>query len=148
MSREDIDAEGDSAIEEKSTARPAQTLPQPQPQPHVDTKPESASSPKRKRIRRSNPTKSQEHALSRLGLRDWSDVLGMAALKGWDPNVVKRAGKRCAELFDEEMGFRTVGIHQTNRSLLSNPEERKNGFVEDWWASGKRAGFRQEEGGD
>ncbi|OAP61784.1 hypothetical protein AYL99_03987 [Fonsecaea erecta] len=42
-----------------------------------------------------------------LGLRDWSDVVGMASLTGWDPAVVERASRRCAKLFDENMQFRT-----------------------------------------
>jgi hypothetical protein len=43
----------------------------------------------------------------KLGLRDWSDVLGMASLTGWNPAVVARAGERCARVFDENMLFRT-----------------------------------------
>ena len=39
--------------------------------------------------------------------RDWSDVIGMAALTGWDPAVVERASRRCASLFNENMLFRT-----------------------------------------
>ena len=31
----------------------------------------------------------------------------MAALTGWDRDVVFRAGERCAKLFGEDMGFRT-----------------------------------------
>ncbi|KIW29684.1 uncharacterized protein PV07_05479 [Cladophialophora immunda] len=42
-----------------------------------------------------------------LGLRDWSDVIGMANLTGWDPSVVERASRRCAKLFGENMLFRT-----------------------------------------
>ena len=42
-----------------------------------------------------------------LGLRDWSDVLGMAALTGWNTNTVARASERCARLFGENMMFRT-----------------------------------------
>jgi hypothetical protein len=42
-----------------------------------------------------------------LGLRDWSNMLGMAALTGWDEDVLARAGKRCAKLFGEDMLFRT-----------------------------------------
>jgi hypothetical protein len=45
--------------------------------------------------------------IERLGLRDWSDVLGMAALTGWDEQVLRRASKRCADLFGEDMLFRT-----------------------------------------
>lgn len=40
--------------------------------------------------------------------RDWSDVLGMAALTGWSPAVIARAGKRCADLFGEDMQFRSL----------------------------------------
>ena len=43
----------------------------------------------------------------RLGLRDWSDVMGMASLAGWDKAVVARASARCARLFGENMMFRT-----------------------------------------
>lgn len=46
--------------------------------------------------------------LARLGLRDWSDVLGTAAVVGWDSDVLARAGQRCARLFGEGMGFRTL----------------------------------------
>ncbi|KAL6242307.1 hypothetical protein RBB50_010855 [Rhinocladiella similis] len=44
--------------------------------------------------------------LSELGLRDWSDVVGMASLTGWDPAVVERASERCGRLFGENMLFR------------------------------------------
>jgi len=43
----------------------------------------------------------------KLLTRDWSDVVGMAALSGWDSNVVQRASERCARLFGENMLFRT-----------------------------------------
>ncbi|KKY19496.1 hypothetical protein UCRPC4_g04479 [Phaeomoniella chlamydospora] len=39
--------------------------------------------------------------------RDWSDVLAVAAIKNWDPIALERAAKRCAELFNEDMNFRT-----------------------------------------
>lgn len=42
-----------------------------------------------------------------LGLRDWSDVMGMAALTGWSTNSVARASERCARLFGQNMLFRT-----------------------------------------
>ncbi|KAK5090452.1 hypothetical protein LTR05_000624 [Lithohypha guttulata] len=41
------------------------------------------------------------------GLRDWSDVVGMAALTGWDTVTVARASERCARLFGENMLWRT-----------------------------------------
>ena len=45
--------------------------------------------------------------MKQLKLRDWSDVLGMAALTGWDPNAVQRAADRCSRLFGEDMLFRS-----------------------------------------
>lgn len=42
----------------------------------------------------------------KLGQRDWSEVLGMAAMMGWDKAVVDRAARRCAALFDEGMSMR------------------------------------------
>jgi hypothetical protein len=47
--------------------------------------------------------------LQNLGLRDWSDVLGVAALTGWNPEVVERARERCGKLFGENLLFRTIG---------------------------------------
>lgn len=49
--------------------------------------------------------RSGDHA---LGPRDWSEVLGVASLAGWSPDVLDRAAKRCAILFGERMTFRTM----------------------------------------
>ena len=57
-----------------------------------------------------------------LGLRDWSDVLGMAALTGWNEDVVARASKRCSELLGEDMLFRS--FHEAEH------EEEKSFFTE------------------
>ena len=65
---------------------------------------------KRKRsanIRRDKPSKHPRQHKEPLGLRDWSDVIGMAALTGWNPVVVRRASERCAHLFGENMMFRS-----------------------------------------
>ncbi|RAL68325.1 hypothetical protein DID88_007055 [Monilinia fructigena] len=43
-----------------------------------------------------------------LGLRDWSEVLGSAALVGFSPEVIARAAQRCANLFGEHMTMRTM----------------------------------------
>ena len=59
-------------------------------------------------------TRSQEAAPSRrnrktkIGLRDWSDVLGVASMTGWESAVVDSAITRCAALFDEGVTFRTL----------------------------------------
>lgn len=44
----------------------------------------------------------------RYGLRDWSDVVGIAAMTGWEPRAVQRATTRCATLFEEGLKFRTL----------------------------------------
>lgn len=43
-----------------------------------------------------------------LGLRDWSDVLGVASFSGFPPEVVAKAAERCSNLFDEGIVFRTL----------------------------------------
>ena len=45
---------------------------------------------------------------SRLGLRDWSEILGFASMTGWESTVVKKAAARCSVLFEEGMSFRKL----------------------------------------
>ncbi|GKU03901.1 hypothetical protein FLAG1_06432 [Fusarium langsethiae] len=49
-----------------------------------------------------------ERKRARLGLRDWSDVLGAAALAGFSGDVIARTARRCADLFGEGMVVRTL----------------------------------------
>ena len=62
--------------------------------------------------RRSLSTASQARRLSsrqaRLGLRDWSDILAVASMQGWDTSVLKTTADRCASLFGEGIKFRTL----------------------------------------
>lgn len=44
----------------------------------------------------------------RLGLRDWSDVLGIASMIGWHQDVVGTTTTRCAGIFQEGIKFRTL----------------------------------------
>jgi hypothetical protein len=53
-----------------------------------------------------------EHSLSgtrddkwRTGLMDWSEVIALAAVKGWDERVLARTAQRCATLFGESMSL-------------------------------------------
>ncbi|KAG4439541.1 hypothetical protein IFR05_004981 [Cadophora sp. M221] len=78
--------------------------------PPVEIKPPKSPSPRRGRERsKSVPARratSEELRVSRrkkLGLRDWSEVLGVAALVGFDSEVLDRAARRCADLFGEGM---------------------------------------------
>lgn len=60
---------------------------------------------------RSQSTASEDSAsttrdrVGRSGLIDWSEVLGLAAVKGWDEGALTRTAQRCASLFGEDMSF-------------------------------------------
>ena len=45
---------------------------------------------------------------STLGLRDWSDVLGIALMSGFEPETIQRVRARCTSLFNEKMEFRVL----------------------------------------
>ncbi|KAI1459950.1 hypothetical protein F4805DRAFT_472532 [Annulohypoxylon moriforme] len=45
---------------------------------------------------------------SRIGLRDWRDVLGAAALAGFPPAALDRAARRCADLFRQRTSLVTM----------------------------------------
>ncbi|POS78896.1 RNA polymerase I specific transcription initiation factor [Diaporthe helianthi] len=71
----------------------------------------------RKRRREENKTDDQhdkdkdfwiQKKLDRFRLRDWSDVLGAAALAGFPPGVVARATQRCADLFGQGMEMHMI----------------------------------------
>jgi hypothetical protein len=63
---------------------------------------------KRRHVSEHSQQRSQKRQTPTLGLRDWSDVLGTAAIIGFDPSVVDRAAKRCAVLLGEGMSLRTI----------------------------------------
>ena len=72
---------------------------------------ETSRNPRIRRKRsRSESTADEEDASntrdwSRAGLMDWSEVLGIAAVKGWDQKALARTAQRCAALFGEGMSF-------------------------------------------
>ncbi|RAH82733.1 hypothetical protein BO86DRAFT_388569 [Aspergillus japonicus CBS 114.51] len=53
----------------------------------------------------------------RQGLRDWSEVLGIASMTGFPAAAVMRASRRCADLFGEDMAFRTFHEGQVRQDL-------------------------------
>ncbi|KAK7739907.1 hypothetical protein SLS53_005500 [Cytospora paraplurivora] len=77
---------------------------------------EGHNSRRKRRRRRTRPredmTEEQEYwmqkKLERLNLRDWSDVMGAAALAGFSPKVIARATQRCANLFGQGMEMHTI----------------------------------------
>jgi N-terminal acetyltransferase B complex catalytic subunit len=77
----------------------------------------------RQRKRRRSSSKMSDSSAStihdgllREGLLDWSELLGLAALKGWDERAIARTAQRCAVLFDENMSF--IPFHE---ALASKP---------------------------
>ncbi|PSR94480.1 hypothetical protein BD289DRAFT_427215 [Coniella lustricola] len=66
------------------------------------------------------------HPLDRFNLRDWSDVMGAAALsRGFSPTVIARATQRCANLFGQGMEMRTInenGCVKTKRYIPGYPD--------------------------
>ncbi len=51
---------------------------------------------------------------TRLGLRDWSEILGTAALLGFSPKAIDRATQRCANLFGE--GIKMLSLVEKSTS--------------------------------
>jgi hypothetical protein len=41
-----------------------------------------------------------------LGLRDWSEVIGVAAMIGFSPEIIRRTARRCANIFGEGIDMR------------------------------------------
>ncbi|KAL7939500.1 RNA polymerase I-specific transcription initiation factor domain-containing protein [Trichoderma chlorosporum] len=78
----------------------------------------------------------QEKRLRRLGLRDWSDVIGAAALAGFSPQVIARTAKRCANLFGQGMVVRRLDEAPASRApafhtMEYRPEKIELGLDED-----------------
>ncbi|CEJ55478.1 hypothetical protein PMG11_01733 [Penicillium brasilianum] len=57
----------------------------------------------------------------RFGLRDWSEVMGLAAMMGLPDAAVMRASKRCADLFEQDMTFHT--FHEGQFRKVSRLQE-------------------------
>ncbi|KAI1204786.1 uncharacterized protein F4807DRAFT_465288 [Annulohypoxylon truncatum] len=55
----------------------------------------------------------------RIGLRDWRDVLGAAALSGFPPAALDRAARRCADLFAQRASLVTLPEVPASASALS-----------------------------
>ncbi|EMT61373.1 hypothetical protein FOC4_g10014429 [Fusarium odoratissimum] len=71
------------------------------------------------------PGTNAERKLLRWGLRDWSDVLGAAAIAGFSGDAIARATRRCADLFGEGMVVRTLNeVPATNDKGTTSVEYR------------------------
>ncbi|KAH8669644.1 hypothetical protein BGZ60DRAFT_356602, partial [Tricladium varicosporioides] len=86
-----------------------------------------APTPTPRQNRRNSEEAADKH-YRRLGLRDWSEVLGSAALVGISADAVARATQRCANLFGESMTMWSMPeapFSESNPDFLSTyqPEE-------------------------
>lgn len=84
-------------------------------------------------IHRSHSRTRRLKAVARLGLRDWSDVLGIASMIDCPQLAVMRAAKRCADLFGEDMIFRTLeeGRVQRVQSRIDGETVSQWRYIED-----------------
>lgn len=64
------------------------------------------------------PKKRKRH----YGLRDWSDIIGIASMTGWEPAIVQKAAARCATLFEEGITFRTLAENNINNTPNDDDE--------------------------
>ncbi|KAI5268211.1 hypothetical protein E4T47_07808 [Aureobasidium subglaciale] len=62
-------------------------------------------------VQTTSPSGRKRRNPPRPGLRDWSEVLGIASLTGWDPLVLERTRQRCSVLFKEDMDLFTMPEH-------------------------------------
>lgn len=74
---------------------------------------EGAKSPRKRRHRRTKFRSDDglfwvQKRVDRLDLRGWSDVMGAAALAGFDARVIERATQRCVNLFGQGMDMHTI----------------------------------------
>ncbi|QMW29506.1 RNA polymerase I-specific transcription initiation factor-domain-containing protein [Aspergillus flavus] len=69
---------------------------------------QSKSQNSRPRGRSAGSDRKRSASRMRLGLRDWSEVLGIASMIGFPPAVIMRSSQRCAALFREDMEFRVL----------------------------------------
>ncbi|KAK5674933.1 hypothetical protein LTS10_012345 [Elasticomyces elasticus] len=75
---------------------------------------------------RSKPRRASQQPRHELGQRDWSDVLGIASLAGWDQAVIDRAARRCASLFGESMNIRNMPETDAGQASDTVVEYRPN----------------------
>ncbi|KAG9663273.1 hypothetical protein KCU64_g1418, partial [Aureobasidium melanogenum] len=74
-----------------------------------------------------SPSGKKRRNTRKPGLRDWSEVLGMASLIGWDPAVIERTRQRCRDLFGEDMHLFTMPENDDSSADEGEPVNRAPG---------------------
>ncbi|KAJ5156691.1 hypothetical protein N7492_009494 [Penicillium capsulatum] len=66
----------------------------------------------------------------KLALRDWSEVMGLAAMTGLPSAAVMRASNRCADLFGQDMAFRRFGEMRVKKVSRADSRSWKYAYLE------------------
>jgi hypothetical protein len=77
--------------------------------------------------KRGTSAQARDKRSTRLGLRDWSEIVGTAALVGFSPEVIARTTQRCANLFGEGMKMISLVEHP----ISDNEDQIKSYFPEE-----------------
>lgn len=88
-------------------------------------KQENPTMVKKKLPARSFKTSSMDRFLHRqrkLGLRDWSEVISIAALVGLPKDVILKTTQRCVNLFDESILIKTLNETHYKNKILDSKE--------------------------
>lgn len=92
------------------------------PEPIIRSVNRSTSRPARSRKRSRSSAREnrpfQKH-MAHCGLRDWSDVLGVASMTGWDSKAVEKAAFRCSKIFGEGIILRKLNEHGDESNEMS-----------------------------
>ncbi|KAJ5096051.1 hypothetical protein NUU61_005407 [Penicillium alfredii] len=81
----------------------------------ADTQDESLPNASQSRGRSQTSRGKHDNIKSKLALRDWSEAMGLASMMDLPVGAVQRASKRCADLFGQDMTFRTFPEGQIER---------------------------------
>ena len=71
----------------------------------------------------------------RIGQRDWSDVLGIAGMQGWPPEVIEKVAARCSLLFNERIDLTSIELGadtmrtSVHREMTTSSEDELEGGV-------------------
>ena len=82
--------------------------------------------------------KKRRNYVRKLEPRDWSEVLGTAALVGWDTASLKAAAQHCSSTFREDMAFTTlredskISRHSLNKHFASQKPPELEDMEEKW----------------
>ncbi|PQE04267.1 hypothetical protein CJF31_00004204 [Rutstroemia sp. NJR-2017a BVV2] len=123
--------EGETQIEYLTRIARTQKKPLPKFAPSLKTELSRSASPSKSPKKRGNSGLQEHHHKRNYGLRDWSEVLGSAALVGFSPDVIARATQRCANLFGESMTMRTMVEGPVSAQAMDYLVEYHPGMIPD-----------------